>query len=101
MRFFISSLVYLLASLLDSHHGVVSSYQMPRIIQGGMGVRISSWQLAREVSRKGELGVISGTAVDSVLVRELQSGKSNDGRCESIVTCVSFSFDFPLKKTLP
>jgi len=49
---------------------------LPRIIQGGMGVRISSWQLAREVSREGELGVISGTAIDTVLVRELQMGKS-------------------------
>jgi nitronate monooxygenase len=39
-----------------------------------MGIRISSWQLAREVSKKGELGVISGTAIDSVFVRELQNG---------------------------
>jgi NAD(P)H-dependent flavin oxidoreductase YrpB (nitropropane dioxygenase family) len=42
-----------------------------------MGIRISSWQLAREVSQKGELGVISGTVLDSVLVRELQQGKNN------------------------
>jgi NAD(P)H-dependent flavin oxidoreductase YrpB (nitropropane dioxygenase family) len=51
-------------------------YQVPRIIQGGMGIRISSWQLAREVSRKGELGVISGTVLDTVFVRELQNGTS-------------------------
>lgn len=48
--------------------------QTPRIIQGGMGIRISSWKLAREVARQGELGVISGTAMDTIFVRELQSG---------------------------
>ena len=37
-----------------------SSY--PTIIQGGMGIAVSSWQLAKEVSIAGELGVISGTA---------------------------------------
>ena len=47
---------------------------VPRIIQGGMGIRISSWELAREVARKGELGVVSATVIDTVLVRELQSG---------------------------
>ena len=46
----------------------------PRIIQGGMGIRISSWKLAREVSKKGELGVISGTVMDTVMVRALQMG---------------------------
>lgn len=40
-----------------------------------MGIRISSWQLAREVSKKGELGVISGTVLDTVFVRELQNGE--------------------------
>jgi hypothetical protein len=47
---------------------------VPRIIQGGMGIRISSWQLARAVSRKGELGVVSGTGMDTILVRTLQNG---------------------------
>lgn len=46
----------------------------PHIIQGGMGIRISSWQLAREVARKGELGVVSATCIDTVMVRELQNG---------------------------
>jgi len=44
------------------------------IIQGGMGVGISGWPLARAVSRSGHLGVVSGTALDSVLVRRLQDG---------------------------
>ena len=50
------------------------SYALPRVIQGGMGVRISSWKLAREVARKGEMGVISGTAMDAIMVRTLQNG---------------------------
>jgi nitronate monooxygenase len=46
----------------------------PTIIQGGMGVAVSNWRLARAVSRRGQLGVISGTALDTVLVRRLQDG---------------------------
>uniref|UniRef100_A0A7S0YVK3 Nitronate monooxygenase domain-containing protein n=1 Tax=Hemiselmis tepida TaxID=464990 RepID=A0A7S0YVK3_9CRYP len=54
----------------------LSSLEMrvPKIIQGGMGVQVSSWTLAREVNRAGELGVISGTAMETVLVRWLQMG---------------------------
>ena len=48
--------------------------QSPRIIQGGMGVAVSSWRLARAVSLRGQLGVVSGTAIDSVFVRRLQDG---------------------------
>jgi NAD(P)H-dependent flavin oxidoreductase YrpB (nitropropane dioxygenase family) len=47
---------------------------LPRIIQGGMGIAVSDWRLARAVSRLGQLGVVSGTAIDSVLVRRLQDG---------------------------
>ena len=39
-----------------------------------MGVGISSWLLAGAVSRLGQLGVVSGTALDQVLVRRLQDG---------------------------
>jgi nitronate monooxygenase len=46
----------------------------PRIIQGGMGIGVSSWELARAVSRLGHLGVVSGTAVDTVMIRRLQDG---------------------------
>lgn len=46
----------------------------PQIIQGGMGVAISGWPLAREVSRLGQLGVVSGTALDVLLTRRLQGG---------------------------
>lgn len=47
---------------------------MPKIIQGGMGVGVSNWRLAQAVSRLGQLGVISGTAIDQVLVRRLADG---------------------------
>ena len=47
---------------------------LPRIIQGGMGVAVSNWRLANAVSRAGQLGVVSGTMLDTVLVRRLQDG---------------------------
>lgn len=47
---------------------------LPIIIQGGMGVAVSDWRLARTVSRLGQFGVVSGTALDVVLVRRLQAG---------------------------
>jgi nitronate monooxygenase len=46
----------------------------PVLIQGGMGVAVSSWRLARAVSSLGHLGVVSGTALDVVLARRLQLG---------------------------
>lgn len=46
----------------------------PRLIQGGMGVAVSNWRLARAVSSEGELGVVSGTALNLVLTRRLQTG---------------------------
>jgi NAD(P)H-dependent flavin oxidoreductase YrpB (nitropropane dioxygenase family) len=47
---------------------------LPRLIQGGMGVGVSDWRLARAVSSLGQLGVVSGTAIDTLLVRRLQDG---------------------------
>ena len=46
----------------------------PTIIQGGMGAAVSGWPLAAAVSRIGQLGVVSGTALDLVLARRLQCG---------------------------
>lgn len=51
-----------------------TSAQLPEIIQGGMGVGVSSWQLARAVSSAGQLGVVSGTMIDVVVARTLQLG---------------------------
>jgi nitronate monooxygenase len=39
-----------------------------------MGVAISHWRLAQTVSRLGQLGVVSGTALDQVLARRLEDG---------------------------
>jgi nitronate monooxygenase len=39
-----------------------------------MGAGVSDWRLARAVSRMGHLGVVSGTALDSILARRLQNG---------------------------
>ena len=39
-----------------------------------MGAGISHWGLARAVSSAGQLGVVSGTAVDAILARRLQMG---------------------------
>ena len=48
--------------------------RLPRIIQGGMGVAVSDWKLAYAVSKTGQLGVVSGTALDAVMARRLQNG---------------------------
>ena len=48
--------------------------QFPKIIQGGMGVGVSNWRLANAVSKLGQLGVVSGTALDSLFVRRLGDG---------------------------
>src|SRR5215216_4803733 len=53
---------------------VPESDHNPLIIQGGMGIGVSNWRLARAVSSAGQLGVVSGTAIDTVVVRRLQDG---------------------------
>ncbi len=52
--------------------------QFPRIIQGGMGVGVSNWRLAQTVSKLGQLGVVSGTALDQLFVRRLADGDVGD-----------------------
>ncbi len=39
-----------------------------------MGVGVSNWRLAQTVSKLGQLGVVSGTALDSLFVRRLADG---------------------------
>lgn len=63
--------------------------RLPVVIQGGMGVGVSSWQLASAVAARGQLGVVSGTALDSVLARRLQDGDL-DGTCRAALA------EFPL-----
>lgn len=52
----------------------MQAHREPMIIQGGMGVAVSGWRLARAVALAGQLGVVSGTALDVVLARRLQLG---------------------------
>ena len=60
---------------VQNSSGIVMDIKtQPVIIQGGMGVAVSAWQLARAVSLTGQLGVVSGTALDTVLLRRLQLG---------------------------
>ena len=47
---------------------------LPRIIQGGMGVAISDWRLARAVCMAGGMGVVSGTGIALIMTRRLQDG---------------------------
>lgn len=47
---------------------------LPKIIQGGMGAGVSDWRLAGAVSRTGQLGVVSGVALDQIFARRLQNG---------------------------
>ncbi len=51
----------------------------PLIIQGGMGIGVSGWQLAGAVGCAGGLGVVSGVALDAMLARRLQDG-DRDGQ---------------------
>ena len=52
----------------------VMNNPLPLIIQGGMGAAVSDWRLAQAVSVTGQLGVVSGTALDAILARRLQAG---------------------------
>jgi NAD(P)H-dependent flavin oxidoreductase YrpB (nitropropane dioxygenase family) len=60
----------------EHHPFTVPRRERPRpvVIQGGMGVAVSGWRLAREVAKAGHLGVVSGTAMDAVISRTLQDG---------------------------
>ena len=48
--------------------------KLPVIIQGGMGVAISNWTLAKAVSQFGQMGVVSGTGISRVLASRLADG---------------------------
>lgn len=48
--------------------------ELPKIIQGGMGVAISNYRLANAVSRQGQLGVVSGTGIALILIGRLMEG---------------------------
>lgn len=62
----------------------------PQVIQAGMGIGVSDWALANSVAKTGQLGVVSGTALDCVLIRRLQLGDPG-GHMQRALT------HFPLK----
>ncbi len=49
-----------------------------------MGVGVSNWRLAQAVSRLGQLGVVSGTALDQVFVRRLADGDQGGHMCRGL-----------------
>ena len=57
-----------------------NSRPLPELIQGGMGVGVSSWRLARAVAVAGQrlgvnvLGVVSGTGLPVILVDRIRAG---------------------------
>lgn len=57
------------------------------IIQGGMGVGVSNWRLARAVSMRGQLGVVSGTGLNTILVRRLQDGDAGGDIRRAMARC--------------
>jgi len=59
----------------------------PMIIQGGMGVAISDWKLARAVSLTGQLGVVSGTGISSILTCRLQDGDEGGHMRRALAAC--------------
>lgn len=56
---------------------MLATLEFPRLIQGGMGVGVSNWRLARAVAARGGLGVVSGTGLDVLFVRRLQDGDAD------------------------
>lgn len=49
-----------------------------------MGVAVSGWRLARAVSKRGQLGVVSGTLLPVVLARRLQAGDGEGNLARAI-----------------
>lgn len=69
---------------------------LPPIIQGGMGIAVSDWKLAKTVSQLGQIGIVSGTAINSVLIRRLQNGDKD----ESMRQALSYFPDQKIAKTI-
>jgi NAD(P)H-dependent flavin oxidoreductase YrpB (nitropropane dioxygenase family) len=75
----------------------VTAAAFPVVIQGGMGVGVSGWRLARAVAKAGQLGVVSGVALDVLLARRLQLGDL-DGLIRRALT--NFPFPDVVERTL-
>ena len=70
---------------------------LPVIIQGGMGVAISNWTLAKAVSQMGQLGVVSGTGLSRVLASRLSEGDLGEHMRRALA---SFSLPEPVQHIL-
>lgn len=70
---------------------------LPKLIQGGMGVAISDWRLAKAVSQLGQLGVVSGTGVSRVLASRLTDGDLGGHMRRALA---NFSLPEPVQKIL-
>lgn len=75
----------------------VDIMNLPKIIQGGMGVAISHWKLAQAVSKEGYLGVVSGTAMALVVAARLSDGDL-DGSIRRALS--HFPFQEPVQRIL-
>ncbi len=69
----------------------------PTIIQGGMGVAISDWNLARAVSMQGHLGVVSETGIALVMISRLMDG-DREGHIRRALS--HFPFQEPVRSIL-
>lgn len=52
-----------------------------------MGIGVSNWQLARVVAQAGHLGVVSGTALNTILIRRLQQGDPGGDVRRALARC--------------
>jgi nitronate monooxygenase len=69
--------------------------KLPKIMQGGMGVAISDWKLARAVSVEGHLGVVSGTGISQIMISRLMDGDVG-GHVRRALEC--FPFQEPARR---
>ena len=71
--------------------------KIPKIIQGGMGVAISDWNLARAVSMQGHLGVVSGVGIAMIMTARLMEG-DREGHIRRALS--HFPFQGPVQRIL-
>ena len=71
--------------------------KLPKIIQGGMGIGISNWNLARAVSMQGYLGVVSGTGIALIMISRLMEGDT-EGHIRRALS--HFPFQGPVRRIL-
>lgn len=66
--------------MVETFRQIPEKQQYPELIQAGMGVAVSTWELAKAVAIAGErldkwvLGVVSGTAISIIMAERLQRG---------------------------